>query len=142
VTRDPDFKRRAGLSATAGLSCSIVIIALFSSCLTDEEEDEEDDVDDEFSKSRLDLDVALRAVLSYSRAPQRCNRQNIHLTQTTTISLHESHYSQIPDTLQIQIRALILFIQTLALYKSFTYLLTYFISVFIFISCAAVNTKK
>ena len=46
-------------------------------CLTDEEQDEEDDVDDELSESRLDLDVALRAVLRQARSPQRCNRPAI-----------------------------------------------------------------
>jgi len=45
--------------------------------ITDEEEDEEDDVDDEFSESRLDLDVTLGAVFRQSRSPQRYSHQTL-----------------------------------------------------------------
>ena len=45
--------------------------------ITDEKQDEEDDVDDKFSQSRLDLDVALVAVFCYSRSPQRCKQSDI-----------------------------------------------------------------
>ena len=92
-------------------------------------------------------------------APKVWNTLPLHIRQSQSLSTFrrhlKTHYFQLayPATYRASIhrRALILFIQTLVLYKSFTYLLTYFIlksaaktidTIFIIAACAQLYCNR